>query len=212
MGKTTALLRMAYLQKPQYSGAEPAVIYISLYGWNHSGSDYIKNKILENLRFRSETDSMETAKHELLRLFASPLHTRWGERPQVLLLLDGYNEAVGELTLLMKELSELSAMPGLRILLTSRSAVTGLDFPEIILRQLEESEVTSILAQNGILPPENKEVFQLLRTPMMLSIFIKAALDGEKQQLIDLHEKNPGQQLLAGYLSGMLEREPGYSG
>ncbi len=207
MGKTTALLRMAYLQSPQYSGAEPAVIYISLYGWNHSGSDYIKNKILENLRFRSETDSMETAKHELLRLFASPLHTRWGERPQVLLLLDGYNEAVGELTLLMKELSELSAMPGLRILITSRSAVTGLDFPEIILRQLEESEVTSILAQNGILPPENKEVFQLLRTPMMLSIFIKAALDGEKQQLIDLHEKNPGQQLLARYLSGMLEKE-----
>lgn len=207
MGKTTALLRMAYLQSPQYSGAEPAVIYISLYGWNHSGSDYIKNKILENLRFRSETDSIETAKHELLRLLSSPLHTRWGERPQVLLLLDGYNEAAGELTLLMKELSELSAMPGLRILLTSRSTITGLEFPEMILRQLEESEVTSILTQNGILPPENKELLQLLRTPIMLSIFIKTVLDGEKQQFFDLHEKNPQQQLLARYLSGMLEKE-----
>lgn len=207
MGKTTALLRMAYLQRPHYSGAEPAVIYISLYGWNDSGSDYIQNKILENLRFKPETDSMETAKHELLRLLSSPFHTSWGERPKLLLLLDGFNEASGDLSLLVKEISGLSELSGLKMLLTSRSPVTGLDFPEIELRHLEESEVTAILTKNGILPPENQDFVQLLRTPMMLSIFIKTVLDGEKQLLIAPEEQAPQQQLLSRYLSAMLEKE-----
>ena len=207
MGKTTALLRMAYLQKPRYSGAEPAIIYISLYGWHDSDGDYIKNKILENLRFKPETDSMETAKHELRRLLSSPSRTSWGERPRLLLLLDGLNEASGDLSLLVKEIMELSGLPGLKMLLTSRSPVTGLDFPKVKLRQLEESEVKAILAGSGILPPENQALLRLLRTPMMLSIFMKTALDGEKQPLMDPQEQDPKKQLLSRYLSAMLEKE-----
>lgn len=207
MGKTTALLRMAYLQKPKYSSVEPAVIYISLYGWNDCGSNYIKNKILENLRFKPETDSMETAKHELLRLLSSPFRTPWGERPKLLLLLDGFNEASGELTLLVKEISELSELPGLKILLTSRYPIIDLNFSEIQLRQLEKSEVSAILTKNGILPPENQDLLRLLRIPMMLSIFIRTALDGERQLLIDLQEQNLQKQLLSRYLSALLEKE-----
>ena len=205
MGKTTALLRMAYLQPPGYSPAEPAVIYISLYGWNSSGRNYIKNRILESLRFKPETDSMETAKHELLRLFSSPAHTPWGERPRLLLLLDGLNEASGELEELVREISELSEMPGLKILLTSRSPVVGLNLPEISLRRLAEPEVASILSESGILLPENKELRQLLRTPMMLSIFIRTILDGEKQLFVEGQESR--EYLLSAYLSAMLEKE-----
>lgn len=207
MGKTTALLRMVYLQSPRYSSVETAVIYISLYGWNDSGDSYIKNKILENLRFKPETDSMETAKHELIRLLSAPFHTSWGERPKLLLLLDGFNEASGDLSLLVKEISQLSELSGLKMLLTSRSPVTGLDFAEIMLRHLEGPEVTAILAKNGILPPEHQDLFRLLCTPMMLSIFIKTALDGEKQLLIDPKEQAPQKQLLTRYLSAMLEKE-----
>lgn len=150
---------------------------------------------------------METAKHELLRLLSSPFHTSWGERPKLLLLLDGFNEASGDLSLLVKEISGLSELSGLKMLLTSRSPVTGLDFPEIELRHLEESEVMAILTKNGILPPENQDFVQLLRTPMMLSIFIKTVLDGEKQLLIAPEEQAPQKQLLSRYLSAMLEKE-----
>lgn len=84
------------------------------------------------------------------------------------------------------------------MLLTSRSPVTGLDFQEMELRHLEESEVTAILTKNGILPPENQDFVQLLRTPMMLSIFIKTVLDGEKQLLIAPEEQAPQKSLKDG--------------
>ena len=202
MGKTTALLRTAYRQRTVYSAAEPAFAYISLYGWNNGGSEFIKNKLLENLRFKPETDCIETARHDLIRLLSSPLHTKWGDRPKLLILLDGLNEASGDLTLLMKEIAGLSAMAGVRILLTSRSEIAALPFPKITLRQLEETEVTAVLSENGILPPDNHELFQLLRTPMMLSIFVKTALEGEKQLFIDTQE-----QLLTSYFSSLLDKE-----
>lgn len=205
MGKTTALLRMAYLRPSRYSPAEPAVIYISLYGWNSGGRDDIKNRILESLRFKPETDSMETAKHELLGLLSSPVHTPWGNRPRLLLLLDGFNEAGGNREELVQEISGLSEMPGLRILITGRSPIAGLTLPEISLRPLEEAETAAILSENGILVPENRELRQLLRTPMMLSVFIRTALDGEKQ--IFMEGQEPREYLLSAYLSAMLEKE-----
>lgn len=205
MGKTTALLRTAYLRPSRYSPAEPAVIYISLYGWNSGGKDDIKNRILESLRFKPETDSMETARHELLNLLSSPAHTPWGIRPRLLLLLDGFNEAGGNSEELVREISELTEMPGLRILLASRSPVAGLALPDISLRPLEETETAAILSENGILVPENRELRQLLRTPMMLSVFIRTALDGEKQ--IFMEGQKPREYLLSAYLSTMLEKE-----
>lgn len=202
MGKTTALLRMAYLQPPKYSRAEPALFYMSLYGWKDGGSDHVKNKILEGLKFRPETDSMETAKHELIRLFSSPLYTPWGDRPQCVLLLDGLNEASGGVGLLEQEIVELSKLPGLRILLTARTLTEGISFAQIRLRQLERKEVRDILSGQGILPPEEEDLFQLLRTPMMLSIFVRTVLDGGKQMAAGSRE-----QLLAGYFSALLEKE-----
>ncbi len=207
MGKTTALLRMAYLQQPRYSAASPAVVYISLYGWNDSGDDYIKGKILENLKFKPETASLETARHELLCLLSAPLYTRWGEKPKLALLLDGFNEAVGDTAPLLKEIVELSKMPGVGILLTSRSPVAALFFPEIELRRLKEEESAAILAKNGILPPENPHLLELLRTPMMLSVFVQAALNGQKQLFTAQQEQDPREYLLSAYLSALLEKE-----
>lgn len=206
-GKTTALLRMAYLQNSRYSENEPAVIYMPLYGYHNGGRDDIKNKILENLRFRQNTDSLETARHELLRLLSSPVHARLGERPRMLLLLDGWNEVLGEVEPLMEELAELAALPGVKVLLTSRSPVAAPGFREIVLRQLEDQEVLAILAKNGILPPENESLSQLLRIPMMLSIFIKTALDGQKQPFLAANARKPQEWLLAEYLSSMLKKE-----
>lgn len=201
-GKTTALLRTAYLQESKYSGMESAVTYISLYGWTEDKKSYIKDKILENLKFKPETDSMETARHELVRLLSDPMHTKLGERPKLLLLLDGLNEASGNTGALIREILELSAMPGIRILLAGRSESGELPFEKLYLRPLEEGEVKRALAGNGILPPEKEEMFQLLRSPMMLSIYLKAALDQEKQLFIDTQE-----ELLDRYFAAILDKE-----
>lgn len=201
-GKTTALLRTAYLQKHNYTGTEPAVIYISLYGWNEEETSFIKNQILKNLRFKPETDSMETARHELIRLLSSTMRTRRGERPKLLLLLDGLNEVSGNVELLIKEIRELAEMLGLRILLTSRNEMSGIPFPKVMIRPLREREVRETLSYHGILPPETEEMSELLRTPMMLSIYIEATLDSETQ-----HSPRTRDQLLEGYFTAILDKE-----
>lgn len=180
-GKTTALMRAAYLQPPRYCAANPAFIYLSLYGWSENQSGYIKGRILESLRFKSGTESMEMAMHELLQMLSEPMQTRQGERPKLVILLDGLNEAREEISGLLQEIAELSAMPGVRILLAGRSEAEGIDFPRVRLRPLEQAEVKHILGKNGLLPPERQSMAELLRTPMMLSMYIQAALCQEKQ-------------------------------
>jgi len=202
MGKTTTLLRIAYLQKADYLPSEPAVTYISLYGWRNSDDSFIKNRILENLKFKPQTDSMETARHELMHLLSSPLRTKWGDCPKIIILLDGFNEAVGDLTPLIKEIMELSKLDGVRLLLTSRSQVENFPFLKIFLKPLEETQVLDVLSENGLLPPENATLFQLLRTPIIISIFIKTSQNEEKQLFIHSQE-----ELLEHYLNAMLEKE-----
>ncbi len=207
MGKTTALLRMAYLQDIRYSAASPAVIYISLYGWNNSGGDYIVNKILESLRFKPETSSIETARYELIRLLSAPIYSRFGKRPKVLLLLDGWNEASGDPAPLAEEIVRLAGMSGVRLVAASRSPAAGVGLTEVKLRMLEEAETADILSKKGILLPENQELRQLLRTPMMLSIYIKTVSGGRKQIFMEEQEQNPQSRMLSLYLGTLLEKE-----
>ncbi len=213
-GKTTALMRAAYLQPPKYNAAYPAFTYLSLYGWSENHPDYIKARILESLRFKSGTESMDMARHELLRMLSEPMQTRQGKRPKLVILLDGLNEVRGEISGLLQEIAELSAMPGVRILLAGRSEAEGIDFPKVRLRPLEQEEVKNILGKNGLLLPEQQSVAELLRTPMMLSMYIQAALGQEKQLGI---QAAPGQgkqlaiqsqeQLLDSYFAAILAKE-----
>lgn len=202
MGKTTALLRMAYQQGESYCATDPAVIYISLYGWENGGDGFIKERILEHLRFKPHTDSMETAKHELLSLLSAPLHTKGGDRPKLILLLDGLNEAVGEIGALLKEIEELSKLDGVFVMASGRSDITDAGFRRITLKQLDEEYVRGALSVHGLLPPGEQALFHLLQNPMMLSMFIQTALASEKQLRIDSRK-----QLLKQYFSAMLEKE-----
>lgn len=203
-GKTTSLLQMAYYQNKEYSPSAPAIVYISLYGWKNSETTFIRDRILENLRFKPHTDSMEHARHELLHLLSRPLHTKKGERPVLLLFLDGFNEAAGDTAPLLEEIYALSALPGVQIILTSRSEMEGEAFEKWMLCRLEQEDVRRILAEEGILPPENMELFELLYIPMMLSMYIRTALDGEKQLKLERKE-----QLIDAYFSALLKKEAG---
>ncbi len=202
MGKTTAMMRMAYRQKKEYSAADPAVTYLSLFGWRAGERTYIRDRILEGLRFKPQTDSMETARHELAQLLSRPLNTKRGERPVLVLLLDGWNEAAGDTTMLQRELEELAGLGGVRIIVTSRSEIPGLDCQKIVLERLKREDARSALADHGLLPPDSMELFELLCVPMLLSMFINTALAGEKQLLIHTKE-----ELLEHYFSAILEKE-----
>ncbi|MDE6619644.1 MAG: hypothetical protein K2K74_03965 [Lachnospiraceae bacterium] len=188
-GKTTALMRAAYLQPAKYTGTEPAFTYLSLYGYTRGRGSYIKDLILEGLRFKPGTESIEMARHELVQLLSVPMHTKKGERPKLVILLDGLNEIPGDAGELLQEILELSRMPGVRILLAGRSDVEEIPFQRVRLRPLEQPEVARILGESGILVPEQGGIGELLRSPMMLSIYATIVLNQEKQEVISSQEQ-----------------------
>ena len=202
MGKTTALLKGVMEQSRNYSPFRPAVLYLSLYGWKEEDTAYIHNRILENLRFRPEQKNFADARYTLDQLMQAPLQTPQGERPVLLLLLDGLNEVHGATQPLLEEISALAQQPGISLLVSTRSAEPGLPFPTVSLEPLTEEDVKEGLARNGLLPPESEEMRRLLQIPLMLSIFLQSAQQEERQLLVNTQE-----ELLAAYFSALHRKE-----
>lgn len=202
IGKTTALLHTACRLGKRYSPGAPAVMYISLYGWAAGNNHYVTDKILEYLRFREGSQNMDSARHALRELLCHPIKTRNGEKPQVLLLIDGVNETPAENDALLQELHTLRTMPGVGMLLSSRGEVSGLEAPVMTLSPLLPEDVTQVLGQNGLAMPDSSEIQQLLRTPLMLSIFVATAKSSGRQVMISTAD-----ELLAAYFAALQEKE-----
>ena len=201
MGKTTMLLHTAILQGKRYSAATPAMFYISLNGWDKADAKYIHSQILMRLRFKKEENTFDSAMHSLHKLVEQPIETKQGEIPCVLLLLDGLNEVRGDITPLVQEINELSKMAGVRILATSRSEVPELELETVSLMPLDVEDIEAALGKNGLLIPQQQDVIQLLRTPLILSIFIQTSEDG--RQLTVRNED----ELMKAYMDSLLEKE-----
>ena len=208
-GKTTALFRLCYTacgpdpRKAEYRENAAAVFYISLYGYRNSSSHFIRDTLLEGLQFKPETDSMETARRELLQLLDNSGSSKGSSRPVLQLLLDGFNEASGDTGPLLEEIRLLASLSGVRILMTSRSDPGEPLFEKITLCRLDPVDIRRILSGEGILPPENMEIFDLLGFPILLSIYIQA---------VKSRETNPGslqsrEQLLREYFDGLRNKE-----
>lgn len=201
MGKTTLLLHCAMLRGTRYAPTAPAVFYISLNGWDGRDSQYILTQILMRLRFRREENTFPDAMHTLRRLLEQPLRTKNGDSPAVLLLLDGLNEVSGDTAPLVREINELKALAGVRILAASRSAVPELELEPARLKPLESEDIETALGTAGLLLPRQPEVLQLLRTPLILSIYIRAG-DGSRQ--LDIRTEA---ELMDAYLDALLDKE-----
>lgn len=202
MGKTTALLRGVMEQSLSYSPVRPAVLYVSLYGWREGEAAYIHNRILENLRFRPEHKNFADARYTLDQLMQTPLQTPQGERPVMLLLLDGLNEACGTTQPLLEEIAALARLPGVSLLVSGRNVEPQLPFPAAELEPLGEKDVAEGLARHGLLPPESDEMRRLLQTPLMLSVFLQSAREEGRQLLVNTRE-----ELLAAYFSALYAKE-----
>ena len=270
MGKTTALCRIAheaYAGEKDFNEDATAVFYISLYGYRDGGDHFLRDTILEGLKFKPQTDSMETARRELMQLLdrpsghAVPAQTKSAQaektqaekaerklapaednraenaegklapaentqaenaegkraqtesrqtkeaeaeytqtqiadsistqkdgaesfqkkrktKPVLLLLLDGLNEASGQTGPLLHEIHLLASKPGVQVLLTSRSDPGDPLFQKYILCRLDLADVKIILSNEGILPPENMELMDLLCFPILLSVYIETVKSG----------------------------------
>ena len=212
-GKTTALLRLACGQSGKYTPSSTVVYYISLYGYKGKNQHYICDKLLESLRFKPDTDSMESARRELLQLLDKPYRKNESPNSTVntvsgkthspfLILLDGLNEAFGDIAPLLEEIHMLAGLAGVRIILTSRSDPGDPAFQKLSLCRLEQSQVKKILAVEGILPPDNMEVIDLLSFPLLLSMYIRTVQSGEKHLRLESRD-----QLLEDYFNAILEKE-----
>ena len=201
MGKTTAMLRGVIEQSKTYSPAQPAIVYISLYGWKDGESAYIHRRLLENLHFK--TGQYDAARYALDTLLEKPLETRSGEqRPVLILLLDGLNEASGETKPLLEEILSFSHMPGVRLLVSTRNKEPALPFPQAELAPLTKEDVAAALSREGLLAPESAEMQELLRTPLMLSIFLQSARAEGRQLSVSTQE-----ELLSAYFGALLDKE-----
>lgn len=201
MGKTTLLLHTAMLQSKRYSAASPAVFYISLNGWDKADTQYIRSKILMHLRFRKDENTFDSAMHALHQLLEQPIKSNRGELPTALLLLDGLNEIQGDIAPLIQEINELNQRAGVRILATSRTEIPELELETVRLMPLDVEDIQTWLGRTGLLLPQKQDVIQLLRTPLILSIYLQAC-EGGKQ--IDIENED---QLMKAYMGTLLEKE-----
>lgn len=184
-GKTTALLSAAFSGKNNYSSNDTAVIYISLYGAKSTTKYFIRDKILENLHFNAGITSFEMARHRLDIILNNPTNNPENKKAYVLIMLDGFNEASGDLSLLTDEINELSQMRGVRFVITGRNPIKELSFRTFFVAPLSDPDISAALSKHGLLMPQNKNINQAIQTPIMLSLFIKTADNSEKQPMLD---------------------------
>ncbi|MBQ2957793.1 MAG: hypothetical protein IJE08_15200 [Clostridia bacterium] len=202
MGKTTAMLRAVHGQAARYSPQRSAIAYVSLTGWKDGQGPFIQNRILETLHYKTDTHSYEDARHILMQLLDAPIRTKDGDRPVLLILLDGLNEATGNTAALNEEILALSQKQGVRLLVSSRSDGAELPFEKVSLRELTEEDVSSALAEDGLLMPEDAGMQALLKTPLMLSIFREASAAEEKQLSVQTQD-----ELMKAYMNALIRKE-----
>lgn len=201
MGKSTVLLRSALHGTSRYTPAAPAVMYIPLMGIRPGEGSFILDHILQMLRFDSKTQTMEDARHALLSLL-NPAQKRTHEpQTRLLLLLDGLNEAAGDPSALLEEIRRLSGCSALRMLIATRSVPEALTLPKAAMVPLEEDDVAEALRAHGLLQPESADMRGLLRTPMMLSLFIQTADSAGGQVQCQTRT-----ELIDGYLNALCQK------
>ena len=201
MGKTTALLRLAISGDVRYRPNRPAVMYLSLYGWQDGDSSFIINSILNELRYQKETHTYGDAKKALAELLDSPSECERNGCPTLLLLIDGLNEITYDPKPLLDEIRRLSEMRGVRMLIASRTEESSLPLIKLNLTELQQDTVNEALSREGLLLPQSDEMQKLLRTPLMLSMYIRTGQIEGKQVTVDSPDG-----LMKAYFSALKEK------
>lgn len=187
MGKTRLLTELAGMFAEQYRPDMPVFFYIALgeYQKDNNKVGYIRKQLMRRLNFSEQIGNMSDMEHELDLL----LDQKKNNQVNLVLLLDGLNEAKECGKNLIPEIEELSRRRGISILMTDRTDVTLQyalsEFRSAELKPLSNQAVQSALKSYHVHEPGTPELKELLRNPLMLELYIKiAALEregGDKQ-------------------------------
>jgi WD40 repeat protein len=167
IGKTVTLLSIPDKLAP-YS--VPA-IYIPLYeltGDTNSIEKYIKS-ILNN-------------KANLYDQLLELLDMDWDKGPQVLLLLDGFNEIASEnRESIRQDIERWSEYAGIQIITSSRYDIHGYvsvsySNSVIKLQLLPEGTIENFLKNNNLQYPDNDAIKKFIRIPLFLVLYVKTEL------------------------------------
>lgn len=165
IGKTVTLLSL-----PDSFAPYPVpAIYIPLHELKEETNTiekYIKTRVLESM--------------EQYDLLQKVVNKPWSEGPNLLLLLDGFNEIPIERREAISEDIELwSERVGLQIITSSRFDIHQYvalrsSFSKIELQPLSEETVSEYLVSHKMGIPDDPAVIKLVNNPLLLTLYIKA--------------------------------------
>ncbi|MBQ7364770.1 MAG: hypothetical protein IJW46_04155 [Clostridia bacterium] len=201
MGKTTSMLYALLQSSKRYSPQSPAIVYLSLHG-ACADSHTVTDKILENLHFKANVQNYREARHALHQLLTKPLVHDGGTRPCVVLFLDGLNEVSEGVSYLLDEIASLARLDGIRLYITSRTDCALEGFRHLQLSPLTLGEVQTVLTRHHLLMPDSPTMQELLRTPIMLSMFL-----GLSEQNGTQPQAKSGEELVEAYLDSLVQKE-----
>lgn len=175
LGKTRLLKELAATYARQYQPDQPVFFYIYLgeYQAEREEDQYIQRQLMRYLNFSDNMEHMSDMEHEL-ELF---LDRREKEHVNLVLLLDGLNEAAKNGKALIPEIERLSRKAGVAILAADRTDVilehALFEFSGAVLQPLPEKAVQDRLSLMHVEEPEEAPLREMLANPMLLELYIK---------------------------------------
>jgi WD40 repeat protein len=174
IGKTVTLLSIP----DKFTPFPVPAIYIPLHELPQ-GDDpierYIKKKVLNN---------KEDLFGQLLDLLDNP----WDKGPQLLLLLDGFNEIAAEnRQTISEDIKYWSEFQGIQIVTSSRYDIhtyvaLSYDYSAIKLQPLSNTTVDAYLKSMKVRIPTDSAVKELITIPLLLTLYVKTELILEQRE------------------------------
>lgn len=190
MGKTRLMMEL-WRQNTSMSMPDVSVtIYLPLKDYQNCStpSEFIRRSILNSVSFSEQQSGYQDALHELDHMLIE------GNKSKILLLLDGLNEAGTKQELLIREIEQLGAYSCVGILLTERTN----EVQEYALKKFKHAQLMPLtdevieleLKKVNLSVPKAIELKEMLRNPMMLTLYKESYLLADKNnQGTDLLEK-----------------------
>ena len=172
IGKTVALLSLA--MDPELFPEDLPVIYVPLHRLNQMKFDPEKGKGRIDWFNESSLKDKCGCTNEEADAFYELCRQNGKGWPQVVLLLDGYNEVLEGLKRQVRtEINEWADQPGVQIITTSRTAWScGEGFMMIRLRPLDRDTIQGYLERTGAeIPAQGDNLWRVINYPLMLTLY-----------------------------------------
>ena len=198
IGKTVTLLSLPDMFVPHKVPA----LYIQLHelkgiSENETLQDYILSRIFFNDEF-------------LFKQFDIRTRLPWNEGPQVLLLLDGFNEIAPERRFSIGEdINRWADRPGVQIITSSRFDIhtyvpLGEGYSKVLLQALSQENIKEFLGKSGIPFPSLESQWKVINYPLMLTLYAQTekvmALIDKDDDLQDFKPNNSAGAIIWNYL------------